>query len=177
LIPIVVPDRKRDQKRLLELRSKEKDGTLSYLERIELELLVEEQAKSPRSVVEVGAWEELEPSEEGKSERKTVEAGPQRRPPENKDLKEEFEVVGADEDGEEEEEDSPARRAVPPKRPAPQETVDNDQAKAAVAFGAGAIMGYFLKGFLEDDMKFFDVEDEDEENSDKEEETKKQMDD
>jgi hypothetical protein len=173
-----VPDSKRDHKRLIELRSKEKDGTLSYLERIELELLVEQQVKAPRSEVEAGAWEELEESEEGKSEGKTVVAGPQRPPRETKDRSEDFEVVGVEEDVEEE--DSPAKRATPPKKPKPQDTVDQDQARTAVAFGAGAIMGYFLKGFLEDDMKFFDVEDEkdeDEENSDKEERSKKQMDD
>ena len=69
---------------------------------------------------------------------------------------------------------------MPPKRPAPQEAVDQDQARTAVAFGAGAIMGYLLKGLLEDDMKFFDVEDEkdeDEEAADKEERSKKQRDD
>ena len=173
-----MPDNKKDQKRRLELRSKEKEGTLSYLERIELELLIEQQIRHPRSEVEVGAWEELEESEEGKSEGKLVEAGPQKPPMEGKDLSEEFEVVGADEGIEEE--DSPARRAVPPKRPAPQEAVDQDQARTAVAFGAGAIMGYLLKGLLEDDMKFFDVEDEkdeDEEAADKEERSKKQRDD
>ena|GEM_PF-6864356 len=176
-----MPDSKKDQKRLLELRSKEKDGTLSYLERIELELLIEQQIKSPKSVVEAGAWEDLEESEEGKAEKKLVEAGPQKPPRETKVLPEEFEVVGVDEGvEEEEEEEGPAPRAAPPKKPVPQDTVDQDQARTAVAFGAGAIMGYFLKGLLEDDLNFLDVEDEkdeDEEASDKEERSKKQMDD
>ena len=173
-----MPDSKKDQARILELKSKEKDGPLSYLERIELELLVEEQAKPLKPVVEAGAWEELEESEEGKSVGKVVEAGPQRPPMEEKKLSEEFEVLPADE--EVEEEDGPTRRALPPKRPVPQDTVDPDQARTAVAFGAGALMGYFLKGFLEDDMSFFEVEDEkdeDEEAADKEKGSKKQMDD
>ena len=170
-----MPDKKKDHKRLLELRSKEKEGSLAYLERIELELLVEQQVKSPRSEVEVGAWEELEEAEKGKSEGKLVEAGPKKPPREDKD---QFVVVGAEEGVEEE--DSPARRAEPPKRPATQGAVDQDDARAAVAFGAGAMMGYLLKGLLEDDMKFFDVEDEkdeDEETSDKKKGSKKQRDD
>jgi hypothetical protein len=168
-----VPDSRKYHKRLLELQAKEKEGTLSYLERIELELLIEQQVKPPRSEVEVGAWEDLEEEEEGKASGKLVEAGPQRPPKEGKDLSEGFEVVGPDEGVEEE--DSPAKRAVPPKRPAPQEAVDPDQARTAVAFGAGAIMGYLLKGLLEDDMNFLDVEDEEE--TDKEDKSKKQKDD
>jgi hypothetical protein len=143
---------KMDRKRLEVLKAKEKDGTISHMERIELDLYRDQARERPKTQVEAGAWEELEESEEGKVEKEGVL---EPRPPGPEvEGKEEFEVVPADEGIEEEEEEPVAgKKASPPTRPVRAGSIEQEQARTAVAFGAGAIIGYFLRDLLEDEAE------------------------
>lgn len=127
-----------DAKRLRELRAKEEAGTLTYLERIELELMLEDKGKEPE--VEAGAWEDME---EKPVEPKVM---PVPKPEGPSPEEEEFEVIPVTEELEEE---GPAEG---PYAGAPRAgQVAPEQQKMAAAFGAGALMGYFLRELLEDE--------------------------
>jgi len=136
---------KKDRKRLAELRAKDGAGTLTYLERIELELLLEEDEKVAGPEVEAGAWEE---PEEEKFEPKVVE-GPRSDVPPATEKAEEVEVLPVTEEMEEEKPAEGPRAA----RPAKPTSGGPEQRKVAAAFGAGAIVGYFLRELLEDEKK------------------------
>jgi hypothetical protein len=142
---------KMDRKRLEALKAKEKDGTISYIERIELDLYREQSKERPKGQVEAGAWEDLEESERAKVEKETVV---EPRPP-RPEAKDEFEAVQADEGIEEEEEEAPVagKKASQPTRPVRAGSLEQEQARNAVAFGAGAIIGYFLRDLLEDEAE------------------------
>jgi len=132
---------KMDRKRLAELRAKEKKGTLTYLERVELELMREEAGKVKGPDMEAGAWEDIGEEEE-KVEPKVIE-GPRPAQPVAEGKADEFVVVPVEEIEEEDE-------GPPPKKPVAGQ-VAPEQKKMAAAFGAGAIMGYFLRELLEDE--------------------------
>jgi hypothetical protein len=132
----------KDRKRLAELGAKERAGTLTYLERIELELMLEEDGKATEPEMEAGAWEDIGDEEE-KVEPKVI-AGPRPAAPPAGERMDEFEVVPVEEVEEEDE-------GPPPKRPAVTDQAGPEQKKMAAAFGAGAIVGYFLRELLEDE--------------------------
>lgn len=123
----------RDRERLKELKARMDAGTLSYTEKIELELL-ESQERTERKLdtkvikeEERSEYERLKREVLGRSEKKEEEMV-------------EFETLPADFV----EEPRPA--------PGPKVDVDPEKVKMSIAFGAGALMGYLLKDLLEDEF-------------------------
>jgi hypothetical protein len=170
--------RERDRKRLEKLRQREKDGTLSYTEKIELDLLIDELEEEegegkpipPRDEEKLDASEyekfksyilkrSAEESAEDVEKRvlKETEEFERRQAEKGRSLdqlKKDLDEGKPRPETEEEEKAVGRKVAERPERPVPkrkvEDKVDSEKMKIAVAFGAGALMGYLLKDFLEE---------------------------
>lgn len=134
----------RDRKRLHELRVRRDEGTLSYTEKIELELLESQESSARAEDEEIMKAEERSDYDRLRKdilERTTgikVVEGTDGGDAE-KSGDDGFEILPADymEEG-----------ATGGKSPPPRIELDPEKVKIGIAFGAGALMGYLMKDFL-----------------------------
>jgi len=172
----------RDERRLAELRKKDKEGFLSTTERIELKLLDEQEDEEDGEdgpIIDEEEEVEREETEYSKFKNYILGKGGEETPEEIEkrvmEEVEEFELVplegevsdetleqvatkvdqkDVEQKEEAEEKDVGIIKKVDTKWPEgkePKGNADPDKIKMAVAFGAGALAGYLLKGFLDDE--------------------------